>query len=170
LFNLLFAGVINSYRLCVLSGGSIKNGEGDAYNNPAPLIVFGSQVLKSMYFTADFVTHTVGIANKLSASEVGGFSSITQGCKAVVTCIGEQTYKSQTNSCKDPKCEKYFFVETDPATMTCVYKTSDLVGGLVFVLLIALCEVVSYFVVQHSTLSTVNTQSYGINTPDQLNK
>jgi len=140
-------------RLCVLRGGDIAHRVGGEteYYSPAPQIVFGSLALQSIYFAADFNDARVGVANKLSATFIDSFSATNRvGCAAAAVCIGDQEFRASSNFCKDAPCGHYFFTELDQDTKKCVYNHSNYVGGLVFIILIVIAEVVSYFVAQYS--------------------
>ena len=144
---------VQRMRLCVLRGGDIAHRVGGKteYYTPAPQIVFGSLALQSIYFAADFQDVRVGVANKLSAAFIDGFSATNRvGCAAATVCIGDQEFRASSNSCKDPPCGHYFFTELDHDTKKCIYNHSNYVGGLVFIILIVIAEVVSYFVSQYS--------------------
>ena len=144
---------VRTMRLCVLRGSNIAHRVGGQteYYVPAPQISFGTLALQSIYFAADFNDVRVGVANKLSNTYIQGFGEASRtGCAAKTVCIGEQDYHQSTNSCQDPPCSHYFFTELDEDTKKCVFNQSNMVGGLVFIILIVCAEVVSYFVAQYS--------------------
>lgn len=149
------SGVVLARRLCVLRGQEIGN---KAYRSPPPQIVLGSLALQSLYFAADFAQYTVGIANKLSAAYIESFNATNRiGCAAPVQCFGKQYFVYAENRCHDPDCRRYFFTELDKATMTCKYNRSNLIGGLIFIVLIILAEVVAYFVTQYSAYTALES-------------
>jgi hypothetical protein len=146
-------GDVQSMRLCVLRGQDITySSAGEtSYYSDAPDIVLGALALQSMYFAADYTQYTVGLANKLSDSYIDGFSAGKwQGCAAVRNCTGDQSYVRSTNTCKNPQCSRYFFTVLNTDTMKCEPNRSNMIGGLIFIILIALAETVSYFVSQYS--------------------
>jgi hypothetical protein len=150
--NITIAGEDTDQRLCVLRGPSIIT----KTSFDSPNIVLGTLALQSIYFAADFSVGSVGLASKLTSSEVGRFqnapsdATLTGVCSAVTPCIGNQAYTIHSNSCKEPNCNSYFFVTMDPDTHECIFERGPLIGGLVFVIIIALMEVIAYLVVQHS--------------------
>ncbi|KAJ1403416.1 hypothetical protein B484DRAFT_457551, partial [Ochromonadaceae sp. CCMP2298] len=137
----------NQMRLCVLQGGPIVNeGEDEkTFYYPPPSIVLGAMALQSVYMGANFANQSVGFGDKLRPNYVGLLEKNGAqrappggGCKAQTQCRGEERYMQASNSCKEPDCDEYYFTSLDSATQQCVYNRSDLIGGLVFVLLVAL--------------------------------
>jgi hypothetical protein len=150
-------GSTSPSRICVLSGGDIDDDKGN-YNNPPPTIVFGALVLQSIYFSGDFSQNSVGLANKLSASEVSYYSNATNpSCALKPSCSGQQSYDLFSNSCKDPSCDAYFFLTIDHSTKQCVYTTKAMGVGLFFIIFILLLEVMSYFIIQYTSYN-INDQ------------
>jgi hypothetical protein len=146
-------GVAHSMRLCVLRVGGISYesaGQTTYYSSASP-IVLGSLAVQSLYLAADFGTYSVGLANKLTPSFIQGFNASSRvGCAPVRNCTGDQTYEQMTNSCQNPQCSRYFFTELNSDTMKCETNRSNMIGGLIFIILIALAESVSYLVTQYS--------------------
>ena len=146
-------------RVCVLRGSPIKEGN-TIYSSP-PVITFGSLVLQSLYFSGDYASQRVGIANKLSDAYRRRLDKNNQeGCYSRSVCIEDQIFVPSDNYCRDFSCDKYSFVESGGDTNACQYKTSNLIGGLVFVLLIALLEIISFFALQHSGRIVVPRNEY----------
>ena len=141
----------NTHGLCVLRGaqifGSEKSGE-LAY--PAPRIVFGSMVLRSLYFAGDFTSRSSGIASKVSSSQINSITNLC--CKSKVQCIGQQKYEKSSNSCKSPQCTKYFFAELDHESQQCIYRYDMYVSGLFIISCCIFFEIISYFIIQYSAL------------------
>jgi hypothetical protein len=146
-------------RICVLKGAEI----GHPYSYPAPLIVFGALTLQSLYFAADFETFAMGLANKLSPTDTAYYQENRQYCTAAVQCTGGQSFVPAKNFCKPPRCDQYFFSEVDPATQTCVASASPFYFGLIFLAVIILMEVISFFVSQYSGYLLSQGTSYGAN-------
>jgi hypothetical protein len=143
--------VTSKNRLCLIRGGNIRTTNGK-YNNPPQQVVFGSLVLQSIYFAADFSTGGVGLANKLYPSEVTFYSNPNNpSCQRPLNCTGTQMYRPFKNKCKQPKCSKYFFMELDSSNGVCVYSQSAIGFGLFFIVLIVLLEVFSFFIYQYSS-------------------
>lgn len=146
-------------RLCILQGSPI-NTQGSQLNTP--LIVFGSLALRSLYFAADFSTGSVGFASKLTSAEATRYSSKDSHlqCQAKTVCKGDANFECDTNSCREPTCGHYFFVDVDKATQTCVYQESAMVWGLLIVVLAAFLEAVSFFIFQRTAFDYITrTQS-----------
>lgn len=152
--NITVAGFSEAQKLCVLRGDDIDTNNG--YANPAQIqVIIGTLALRSIYFAADFTLGTVGLANKLSDVEISSFESgpsdsFTGVCSAVTTCFPSQKYVQSSNTCVDPSCSKYFFTYLDADTHDCKYERGPLLGGLIFLILIALMEVYVYLVIQSS--------------------
>lgn len=137
-------------RVCVLRGSHIEKSKKQFFSTP-PVITFGSLVMQSLYFSGDYASHRVGIANKLSDEYRRRLDGNNQeGCYSRTVCKEDQIFVPSDNYCRDFSCNKYFFVQSGGDTNACQYNTSNLIGGLVFVLLIALLEIVSFFALQHS--------------------
>jgi hypothetical protein len=150
-------GSTSPSRICVLQGTEIEDNKGN-YNTPPPMIVFGALVLQSIYFSADFSQNSVGLANKLSASEVSYYSNVANpSCAKIPSCSGQQSYDIFSNSCEDPSCDAYFFLTIDHSTKQCVYTRQAMGFGLFFITLIILLEVMSYFVIQYTAFN-INDQ------------
>ena len=130
--------------------------------NPAPQIIFGSLALQSIYFAADFTDRSVGLANKLSANAIASFAASSSGCATTRrgTCKGSQHFQARYNRCINPNCQAYFLTELDHDTMTCQFRSSSMIVGLVFVCLFATAEIISYFVVQYSATSLVDARRH----------
>jgi hypothetical protein len=151
-------GSVQQMRLCVLKGESIAYSSAgqSTYYTDAPDIVLGALALQSIYFAADFAQQTVGLANKLSNSYINGFSAAKRvGCAPAATCKGDQTFRYATNDCTDPTCARYFFAVLDTDTMTCEPNYDNMVGGLIFIIILALAETVAYFVMQYSAYASL---------------
>jgi Eukaryotic aspartyl protease len=145
-------------RLCILRGSSIGNNQDSSYATPT--IVFGTMVLHSLYFAADFETVSVGIATKFNASEVARIaqSNVNNAmCLPPATCIGDQIFDAETNSCPPPPCSSYSFMFLDATTQTCQFQTGVTVFGFLVVLTATICEVATYFLLQYSAETTLNT-------------
>lgn len=153
------SGGLEQQRLCVIKGPKIlltAAASDKPYTSPPPTIIFGSLTLQSMYFAANFLNQSVGLANKLSSDAVASFTSSTSGCKAEPICEGDQHYSSHDNKCHEPNCASYFLSVLDEDSHTCKFKQSSIITGLFFVLLFATGEIVSYFVVQYSASSLLD--------------
>eukprot|EP01040_Poterioochromonas_malhamensis_P007739 gene7739-8357_t len=149
-------------RICVLRGNDIEDNSGNYYS-PAPNIVFGSLVLQSIYFAANFQQQSIGLANKLSSNEIQFYSNTSNpSCSKPPVCIGKQVYDISSNSCDDPKCSNYFFTVIDHDSKTCVYNNTAIGFGLFFIVLISLLEFISFFVTQF-TASKVAESRGGAN-------
>lgn len=147
-------------RVCVLRGSNIENKDKEIYSSP-PVITFGSLVLQSLYFSADYASHRVGIANKLSDDYRRRLDmNNEEGCYPSTVCIEDQIFVPSNNNCRDFSCNKYYFMQSGGDTNACQYNTSNLIGGLIFVLLIALLEIVSFFALQHSGRIVVPSNDY----------
>jgi hypothetical protein len=152
-------GAVRLMRLCVLRLGGIsyESAGQTIYYTSAPPIILGSLALQSMYFAADFGSHSVGLANKLAPGYIQGFSAGSRvGCAPVRNCTGDQTYGQMTNTCSNPQCTRYFFTELNHDTMKCEPNRSNMIGGLIFIILVALAESVSYIVTQYSAHTALN--------------
>jgi hypothetical protein len=149
--------------LCILkSYNALGADDTNPMINPPPSIVLGSLALRSLYFAADFDAVKVGFANKISsAAQQSHFSNDASLCKSKATCVGHQGYDYSTNTCVDPDCDDYFFVELDPDSRSCVYRQSMYNAGMVIIILCTLFEVTSFFALQYSSL-----QIMGITDPD----
>jgi len=143
------------YKLCLLRGQNVMANELDGtYNdNPQP-IIFGSLVLQSVYFAADFHNTAVGLASKLSAEQVSAMYAATK-CKAKAVCIGQQLFNKENNSCMSPFCSNYFFATIDAASQTCYNRLDLYNAGLAIVLFCVIFETVSYFLMQYSGLQVM---------------
>jgi hypothetical protein len=153
-------------HLCVLRGANIVKA-GGVFADPPPAIVFGSLVLQSLYFAADFRTASEGLANKLSAAEVsyyGGRNAASHfvNCARPTNCSAHQSYSPTNNHCDNPSCDQYFFVRMDPETKQCVYKEDAMGLGLTVVAIVLLMEVVS-FATQQYTAYTLAERSRRLN-------
>lgn len=157
--NINGVSVTHQKRICVLKGAEI----GHPYNYPAPLIVFGALTLQSLYFAADFETFALGLANKLSPTDTAYYQQNRQYCAAAVQCTGGQSFVPAKNYCKPPRCDQYFFSEVDPATQTCVASASPYYFGIIFLAVIVLMEVISFFVGQYSGYMLSQGSSHGAN-------
>ena len=150
--NITVAGT--TYGLCVLRGpqifGSAITGE---LASPAPRIVFGSMVLRSLYFAGDFTSKSVGIAPKDASTQISSITNLC--CKSKVTCIGQQRYQTASNSCTSPRCTKYFFAELDEVSQQCIYRYDMYVAGLFIIICCIFFEIVSYFIFQYSALEVM---------------
>lgn len=139
--------------LCVLKGADVDTSEGSS----SPDNVFlGTLALQSIYFSADFSSGAVGLANKLLGSEINSMQnepstdSVLGMCSIKPECMGKQSYHESSNTCSRPTCHKFFFTELDESTNECVWNSGIFIGGLIFVILIAAAEVTAYLVIQHS--------------------
>lgn len=152
-----------SKRICLLKGDYVKSTSG-LYSNPAPAILFGALALQSLYVVFDFNSSSIGLANKLTPAEMQYYnSSRFASCRSATICSGYQTYDKFANLCSEPNCNNYMFGKLDSTTHTCVYKTNTLIVGLIFVLLIVLCEVYSFFVAQYSAFSLIGQRRNHVN-------
>lgn len=140
------------YRLCILRGD-------DVGNSPAPRITFGTMALHSLYFAADFSARRTGLASKLlPEKEEDHFNNDHDRCLKPAACVGAQTFVVETNSCRPPPCSSYFFTYLDIDTQTCQYQPDALGAGMLFVVCIAVFEVVSFFVSQFSALEILHAR------------
>ena len=134
----------NGKRFCVVrSLEAVQQQSARQYTWPR--IIFGNMALRSLYFAADFDTQSVGLAFK------GNVPTETQvaaagGCAVKATCMGAETYDKYTNTCVAPPCKDYFFVDRDPDTMECVWRSGTLGLGILAVMVIVLAEAVTFFV------------------------
>ena len=149
-------------RLCVLRGDNVEWDDGD-WVDPAPSIIIGSMALRGVYFAANYQNTSVGLANKLSKDYIDGLGdlNVVQGCSKVAQCEGDQSYTPSKNKCKDPSCDKYFFVVFNADSKQCEYDLGAVQAGLFFILLFALLEIVSYFVSQYSAWSLLHGRQAG---------
>jgi hypothetical protein len=46
-------------------------------------------------------------------------STVTSGCAVAPTCVGQQLYRPQDNSCKPPPCADYLYQEVGPDGTQC---------------------------------------------------
>ena len=149
--NVTVAGVERS--LCILRSYVTTTADNSIMVNPPPRIIFGSMVLRSLYFTANYEEVTVGLANKISRKDQNRyFSGDKDRCVEKATCIGQQSYDYATNSCLDVECENFFFAELDPVTRNCVYKASMYNAGVTIIILCVIFEVSAFFSNQYSSL------------------
>lgn len=153
--NITISG-LGGMNLCVIQGKAIESG--NSYSTPVPMIVFGTMVLQSVYFAAEFTSKSVGIAGKFSASNLNNMSSITT-CMKPTQCIGEQLFSPETNSCSSPPCSNFYFMKIDDDTQTCQYKSTPLGFGLFFILMITILEFISYFTLQYSSYQVLESSS-----------
>ncbi len=105
------------------------------YSASSYQIVFGARALASMYVQIQQVNGTharTGLANKVATS-----ASNAQ-CAAVKQCTGMQVQLPSLNDCIDPKCDKYFLMDLDPLTRTCVMNQAFYIisGVLLFLALV----------------------------------
>lgn len=128
-------------RLCILSSEYI-----DANIDYVPEIVFGSLVLRSLYFAADLKNARVGFANKVT--EVPDYSQ----CAESNICSDDYAYDPSKNSCSDPQCAKYIYFRVSEATGQCEYDVGAFVTGLTLIAVISIFEIFSYFVSQRTAI------------------
>eukprot|EP01038_Epipyxis_sp_PR26KG_P005204 gene5204-7242_t len=141
------------YRLCILKGASLSTaGSNLAEIDSSRYIVFGSMVMKSIYFAANFETYSVGLANKLSSEYEQSYSI----CKSHAVCVGEQIYSPYSNSCSEPQCSIYFFTRRDDTTHKCVYSSGAMIFGIFFVSIIIFMETSSYLVTQYTGIRLIS--------------
>lgn len=152
----------DTMSFCMLKSGSIYGTStgGSAMADPPPNIVLGSLVLRSLYFAADYGQKAVGLANKANTSTLSTYYDISiQSSKCAASerpsCIGQQYYSYSNNQCKSPRCHQYFFAELDTESQYCEYKLGTYNAGMFFLSLIIIFEVVSYFVMQYSSLQVL---------------
>lgn len=131
--------------VCIIRGSSVIDSRGNFF---APTISFGALVLKSLIFSADFTTRSVGFANKvtnISYAEMSTSSADGAGpyCAAPVSCIGAQEADTHRNSCLPPPCSKYFFASLDESSQRCTYHIQSFAVGVVFILLFFVMELTS---------------------------
>ena len=174
-FNLAYTTAVNvtvagqEQTLCLLRNGNGKeivnsDGSGDVETmvNPAPRIVIGSMALRSLYFAADYTIRSMGLANKLnSVAQQSYFNNDASKCSDIVACVGHQVYDYASNTCPAPDCDDYFFAELDEASQKCVYRRGSYRAGVVILTLCVVFEVISYLVLQYSSL-----QIMGVADPD----
>lgn len=139
------------YRLCILQGDAIKDDNNDYYSNP-PSIIFGALTLQSIYFAGDYTSKSIGLSNKLSTDYIYQIDNINNkyGCNEINSCGDDQVYIHSSNKCKDFSCNKYFFTISNRDTNECEYNKSTMIGSLIFILLIIIMEIISYFCIQYS--------------------
>ena len=107
----------------MLRKANIEDFDSKTMAQPAPRIVLGSMALRSLYFAADSLGKVSGLANKLNSTQQEAyFLNDVNKCDAVPECVGQQIYDYSSNSCQEPDCYDYFFVELDPSTHECVYR------------------------------------------------
>ena len=147
------------YDLCVIRGDELAP-QGGIFASPR--IIVGTLALHSLYFAANFDTHSVGVAPKVAAT--AGRSS-RRRCKAATTCSGDQLYDASSNSCSAPACAGYTFIYVDTETQRCRYNRMVVFFGILIVLLAAAMEVTSYLVLEYST-----EELFGSGTPLALGK
>jgi hypothetical protein len=134
-------------HICVLQGEPVSSSDSDSYT--IGNIVFGTLVLQSIYFAANFGSKSVGFASKVSESQIAQFS--TASCKAPINCIGSTTFNNYTNSCSI-SCDFFIFTAYDEKTKSCTYSSSVVGIGIFILILVVSMEVISYFVMQYSAI------------------
>ena len=150
------------YRLCILRGSNVLTGTGGDFVSPSPTIVFGSLVLQSIYFAADFQTTAVGLASKLDLAQINAIYT-NSICKAPVSCVGQQKFDAVNNSCIPPACNRYFFSHLDDDSQMCLYRLDTFNAGVVIISFSVIFEVMSFFIMQYSGL-----QVMGIDIDNQI--
>jgi len=152
-------------RVCVLRGSPIEVNN-HFYQSP-PVITFGSLALQSLYFAGDYASHRVGLANKLSYDYRRRLDGNNHtGCLSPTVCIEDQIFVPSDNYCRDFSCSKYFFVYSGGDSNNCQYKTNNFIGGLVFVISIAILEIISFLALQHSgrlVTNSSNCRTFSVN-------
>ena len=148
----LVGGASRGQRLCVLRSSSIND-------FPAPNIVFGTLVLKSLYLAADMTQLAVGIASKVpTASSSSSSSSLI--CKAQRTCIGDQSFSAYMNTCLPPNCGTFYFTELDTATQTCRFTNNTYGFGIFILLVITVLECLSFFAVEFTSFEALSSLAH----------
>ncbi|CAM9467800.1 unnamed protein product [Chrysoparadoxa australica] len=132
-------------RLCIRRGspGIAAPDEDLHYFSQMPLIVLGSQCLKSMYAVFDADTGRVALANKAQGLSPSDQVS-TQGCPAAATCPVGQRYNALLNTCNPPQCQAYYFHKYDESSGTCRLTLSFKTALWVFAVLLGLTDLVSH--------------------------
>ncbi len=145
-----YKGSESEMKLCILRGSDIE--QGGTFRSPPPIISFGNLALQSLYFASDFATITEGFANKLTTTERSYYDNyqVNPSCAAQPICVGDQTYFPNSNTCKEPNCDKYFFVHLDKESHSCVFNQSAVGFGLIFIGFIMFLEVVSFLLEQYT--------------------
>ena len=108
----------DSLAVCILRGLSVFGPGGQMR---IPHISMGSLVLRSLYFAADYTSGGVGLANKNNTNK--SYKSDNDAynysfCKSQVSCVGQQRLDDFSNTCVEPDCFSYFFVDMDENTHT----------------------------------------------------
>jgi len=91
-------------------------------------IVIGIRALRSLYVVLDGERARLGLAQRLTNADgvIDMYDEISQGenvqCKSVVPCKGMQT-RHADNTCTDPNCSDYFFLELNESDKTCEFRT-----------------------------------------------
>ena len=152
--NVTVAGVERS--LCILRS-YYTTADNSIMVNPPPRIIFGSMVLRSLYFTANYEEVTVGLANKISRKDQNRyFSGDKDRCVEKATCIGQQSRTMQPIVAWMWSV-KIFFAELDPVTRNCVYKASMYNAGVTIIILCVIFEVSAFF----STIQLLADNGFG---------
>ena len=139
-------------KLCVLQGDSIQSYIGDSTYN-TPLISIGALALRSFYFAANMSKGSIGLANKLTAEDVSNAEYLTSSsgyCLKPTQCRGKQFYVKSYNTCNSPSCSQYFFLYLDEDTQICFYNMTFINAGIIVIIILAIIESITYFVLQYT--------------------
>lgn len=141
--------------LCILKSHNIVTN--NVYGSPT--IIIGTLALHSLYFAVDFVTNSSALVSKISYQTRQSIIQNNLMCKPPATCIGEQTFNPQKNSCVLPSCSSYLFTELNELTQTCQYSSTPYGFGVFFIITITLLEFVTFFTLQFTAKKTWESQS-----------
>ena len=145
---------LSGKRFCILNNGvKLVTNQGRAFTWSH--VTFGSLVLRSLYFVADYDHQKIGLANKgvfPSTSDVSQAGS----CAAPKQCIGEERYVKDENRCNVAPCKEYFFLDRDDDTMKCVWRSPAHGMGVFFVIVLLIVEMVTFFVSHYTAASITN--------------
>ena len=122
-------------RASAISGSTIPF---DDYTNDVH-IVFGAQVLRSLYAAFELQHFRVGLANKVANTSLAGSQQCAKSVE--LQCVAAQVYFPPTNTCLQPACDSFYFRQLDRHTYHCYYERSFLIAFFVLVTIFVGLEV-----------------------------
>mmetsp|Transcript_305 Transcript_305/g.457 ORF Transcript_305/g.457 Transcript_305/m.457 type:complete len:248 (+) Transcript_305:148-891(+) len=135
----------NIRRMCLVRGGPSYDKNGNHLFSP---IIFGNRALRHIYTVFDSRNSNgvrVGMANRY----LEGSQPDVQ-CRSKIKCEGMQTRKAD-NTCKNPVCDRYFFLEFQTEDKTCTFSPKfHLFAGMLITVVVVVEFVMNYL---HESIS-----------------
>jgi len=139
-------------RLCLTRG-----------SNATDPVVFGVRALRQLYTVLDYRpgNQAVGMASKMSSDVPAEVQ-----CARRVPCQGMQVHQSD-NTCKDPDCSEYFFLELDDTDKTCNFSAAFHTITAILIVMFLTVEFSINFFHEHLTKRVHNALT-PIDSPDRI--